>query len=91
MFYDKNIKLNKTSYITYNDFFEDNFYEDYKINSNIYYEPIKKLNNSTSIEDFNLYKYEDYLENIKLKYYKQQLKDKLDERNCWTYIYSLIC
>ena len=91
MFYDKNIKLNKTSYITYNDFFEDNFYEDYKINSNIYYERIKKLNNSTSIEDFNLYKYEDYLENIKLKYYKQQLKDKLDERNCWTYIYSLIC
>ena len=101
MLYDKNIKLNKNSYITYNDFFEDNYYEDYKIYSNESYEDYKikrniytsaiKLNNSSSIEDFNIYRYDDYLESVKLKHYKQQLKDKLDERNCWTYIYNLIC
>lgn len=88
MFYDKNVKNDE--YLKYFGF-EDNYIEDYKITSKIYNEPIYKINNSNSIEDFNIYMYEDYVEKVKMKHYKQQLKDKLDERNCFSYIYSLIC
>ena len=98
MLYEKNLNLaNKEKYEIENiqvikkDIYNDYYYEDYRINSNIINVPIQKIHYSNSIDDFTIYRYEDYVENVKLKYYKQQIKDKLDERNCLTYIYSLIC